>query len=193
MKDINLLLKEEKNAQGEENVQEKSSKAASLAKTITILIIIAAFVIVTLAAPKIYISALDSQLKDLELELKTDKYIEIKETKGQLEKVAVELSAKEEIISFIESQGYTVGGIMKTIKNNIPEGCSVNNLEFDYSSMRIAVKFKDIANIAEFLLNIEKVDYISLSNSSRNLKINNNGEYVFKFDLGKKTSTQEVR
>ncbi len=191
MKDINLLLKEEKAGAGDESAQAKSGKAAGIAKTVTILIIVAAFVSLSLAAPRAYVATLEAKASQIEKEMASEKYMEVKNINSQLEKVSTDVSGKQEVLDFIDGQGYTADGILKTIRNNVPEGCAVNSMEFDYSTLRMAVKFRDIANVAEFLLNMERSSYITLSDASRNLKINENGEYTFTFDIVGKTGAEE--
>ncbi len=191
MKDINLLLKEERSAPGEEEVQVKSGKAAGAAKTVAILVLVAAFVGLTLVAPKAYVAVLNAKADDIEKELSSAKYQEVKSINTRLEEVSGELSGKEEILESVDKLGYTAGSTIKAIKNNVPQGCSVNSLELDGSSVKVSAKFSDTASVAEFLLNMERLNYVSLSDSSKNLKINKNGEYVFSFILAPKTGAKE--
>lgn len=183
MKDINLLLEEDKNARPEEKAPGKIGKAA---KSITIAIVIAAFVVITLVVPKAYTEALNMRLSSVQDELKEQKYTEVKNINSQLAAVSKVLDEKKEVMRSIDLEGYPVGDILNTVKNNIPEGCVVNSIEYDNKSLKIAVKVQDIANIAGFLLNMDRLSYLQLSDASRNLEVTKTGEYVFSFDVGGK-------
>jgi Tfp pilus assembly protein PilN len=182
MKDINLMM-EEKSVQNEES---KPAKAVGRVKAVTILILVAAFVVVTLVVPKVYTNGLNLRLSYIQNQVNSQKYTEVKNINRQLASTDQALNSKKEIMASIDSIGYPVNDILNAAENNIPEGCTVNSLEYDTDSLKLAVKGQNIANIADFLLNMDRLDFLQLSDSSKNIRLNKNGEYSFSFDISGK-------
>lgn len=183
MKDINLLLEEEKRMPQGEAPAAKPAKAAG--KIVTT-VLVAAMAITTLAGPKLYAASLEMRLESIKVEMKSEKYQGVESVKSQLAAAEQQLNGKIGILESIDKQAYPVNNIMTIVKNNTPEGCAVNNIEYDTKSLRLSVRASEIYNLAEFLLNMDRLEMIRLTENSNTIKMNPSGEYVFSFDVRQK-------
>lgn len=186
MKDINLLVEEDKNVQAGENVPVKDEKPAKTAKAIAVAVLVAVLVGVTLVVPRAYAGILDARLAAMQEELNSSKYDEVKEVNLKLAGVRVSLGDKKNILNSIDAMGYNVDSLLTAVGNNVPVGCTVSSMDYDLSTLKIALKAQDIANIAEFLLNMERLEYLKLSDNSNQISINRSGEYAFSFEVAGK-------
>ena len=106
--------------------------------------------------------------------------------KSQLTDVEKQLENKKGIIAYIDEQAYPVNNILNIVKNNTPEGCEIKDIQYEANAVRVSVNAQQITNIAEFLLSMDRLENIRLSDNSNTIKINTNGDYVFHFDVGQK-------
>lgn len=183
MKDINLLLEEDKNVLQGESTGEKSFNAAGKIAAALVVIGIASLAI---AAPIFYDKAMDLKLDSIQNQLKSEKYQEVQSVKTKLVFAQQKLEDKESIIGCIDEQGYPVNDILNTLRNNTPKGCEINDIQYDTNALRLGVKTEEITNVAELLLNIDRLSKIRLSENSNTIKINSNGEYVFNLEVGQR-------
>lgn len=183
MKDINLLLEEDKKIPQGEAVKVKPLKAAG---KIVLTVIIAAAAATTIVVPMLYSKALEMQLTSVKEQIQDEKYQEVVSVKSQLSDVEQQLENKKGIIAHIDEQAYPVNNILNIVKNNTPEGCEIKDIQYEANAVRVSVNAQQITNIAEFLLNMDRLENIRLSDNSNTIKINTNGDYVFNFDVGQK-------
>ena len=183
MKDINLLLEEEKKNPHGEVSREKPIKMVG---KITLVVMIAAIAATTIVAPILYAKAMDLKLASIQDQLKSEKYQEVVSVKSQLAAAEQQLNDKKIVIGYIDEQAYPVNDILNAVRNNTPEGCAINDIQYDTNTLRLGVKVQEISNVAEFLLNMDRLENIKLSDNSNTIKINTNGDYVFNFDVGQK-------
>lgn len=183
MKDINLLLEEEKKILHGEVSMEKPVKMVG---KITLVVIIAAIAATTIILPILYSKAMELKLASIQDQLKSEKYQEVVSVKSRLAAAEQQLDDKKIIIGYIDEQAYPVNDMLNAIRNNTPEGCAINDIQYDTNTLRLGVKVKEISNVAEFLLNMDRLENIRLSEKSNTIKINTNGDYVFNFDVGQK-------
>jgi len=183
MKDINLLLEEEKKiSQGEVPIAKPARAVGKIALTV----LISAMAVTTLVWPKLYANSMELKLASIKDQLKSEKYQEVVSVKSQLAAAEQQLNDKESIIESIDEQAYPVNDILNAVRNNTPKGCMINDVQYDTNTLRLGIKVEEIYNVAEFLLNMDRLQNIRLSESSNTIKMNTGGDYVFNFVVGQK-------
>lgn len=183
MKDINLLLEEDKkNRQGEASTDNPTKTAGKV-----ILVVIAAAVAVSaIVLPILYNGALSLRLEAVNDQLKSEKYQEVVSVKSQLASAEQRLNNKKSILGHIDEQAFPVNHLLNAVKNNTPNGCTVNDIQYDTEKLRLGIRVQEISNVAEFLLNMDRLENIRIAENSNTIKINPGGDYVFNFDVGQK-------
>ncbi|MEN6316749.1 MAG: hypothetical protein ABFD25_21135 [Clostridiaceae bacterium] len=183
MKDINLLLEEEKRIQQEGVTVNEPARPAG---KIIVTVLTAALGLTTLIGPKLYAGSMELKLASVQEQLKSEKYQEVMSVKSQLVIEDKQLNDKKSIIEYIDEQAYPVNDILNTIRNNTPKGCTINDIQYDTHTLRLGVRVEEIYNVAEFLLNMDRLENIRLSENSNTIKMNANGDYAFNFEVGQR-------
>lgn len=183
MKDINLLLEEEKRIPQEGvTVKEPAIPAGKIIMTV----LVAAMALTTLIGPKLYAKSMELKLASIQEQLESEKYREVISVKSQLVVEEKQLNDKKSILEHIDGQAYPVNDILNTIRSNIPNGCTISDIQYDTSTLRLGIRVEEIYNVAEFLLNMDRLENIRLSENSNTIKLNTNGDYVFNFEVGQR-------
>ena len=183
MNDINLLIDEDKKFQaGETKTAGKARAAGKIALAVLVLSIAAA----VMAAPILYEKALHQQLASIQNRMKSEKFKEAEAVKSRLAAAGQQLEDKKDIIRSIDAQAVPVNELLNAVRNNTPEGCTINEIQYENNTLSLNIRVQEISGAAEFLLNMDRLGNISLSERSSAIKINTNGEYVFHFDIGRK-------
>ena len=183
MKDINLLLEEDKRVQQGEIPVAKPVKTVG---KVAVAVVVTAMALATLVGPKLYAKTLELELASIKDQMKSEKYQEAASVKSQLAAAEQQLSDKKSIIKSIDEQAFPVNDILNTIKNNTPKGCAINDIQYTADTLKLSIKVEEIYNVAEFLLNMDRLKNIKLSDNSNTIKMNTNGDYVFNFEVGQK-------
>lgn len=185
MKDINLLPEEERPISQVKPEKVKFEFKVNLkGKAIAIGIAIGIVAIGLLAAPKIYIKVQNIRLESLQKEMQSSKYAEINAVNAEFSSVSAALTLKQNTIDAIDKQTYSVNEIIQAIKNSLPAGVSLTNLSYDSATLSLDVKSPDINKIAEFLLNMNRLNYISVKTGD-SLTFSKDNSTTISFTLGK--------
>lgn len=181
MKDINLLFEEEKKIPQEGvAVKEPSIPAGKIIMTV----LVAAMALTTLIGPGLYAKSMELKVASIQEELESEKYREVISVKSQLAVEETQLNEKKSILEHIDGQAYPVNDILNTIRSNVPDGCAISDIQYDTGTLRLGVRVEEIYNVAEFLLNMDRLQNIRLSENSNTIRLNTDGDYVFSFEVG---------
>lgn len=179
MKDINLLLEEDKVQQA----GEKNENAVGKAKMIAMLVAAIMVVALTIALPLIYSRTLDARLSSLQGELELDKYMEIKKLNAQIAENERILKRKQQVMDAIDREHHSAGDIIDIMKNTVPEGCAVKDLDFNTNTVRVTIEAGNAMQVAEFLLNTGRLEFITLADSWNSIAMGKSKEYSFTFNI----------
>lgn len=188
MKDINLLLEEEKVQQAEEKGKSAGGKAKMVAAAVTTLVIIGA----TIVLPIMYSQTLKIKLSAIQSKLESEKYQEIKTLNAQIAESMQSVNAKQEVIDAIDRQYRSVSEILDIMKNAVPEGCTIKDMDFDTKTIRVTLEAANTMQVAEFLLNTGRLEFITLADSSNSISMGKSKEYSFVFNIAGGEGNRDV-
>ncbi len=155
-------------------------------KGVVIGVVALAVIIATIALPKIYLKTLDFKLSSLQKEINSDKYTEIKRINNDIITVTGSIDTKQAIISYVDNLSYPVSDVFATLRHIAPTGIEVNTVSYDSNKLNISVKAQDVIQLHEFIENVKRIEFLSLSNSMSSISFSSNGSTSLSFDVGRK-------
>jgi Tfp pilus assembly protein PilN len=189
LKDINLLpdeVKPDLTQQATIEKVKKDTKRSISVKTILISILVVIIMVAPIVATKLYDAQLDKDLISLNNELTSNKYMKIRQLNNDLKSINAIIETKKDIINSINSQNYSVYEMIVTLKHVIPEGCKLNNLNYNSKTLNITMQTSDFLQTGEFLMNANRLEFLSLSDSAKSLNVSKNSQLSFSFNVGRK-------
>lgn len=178
MKDINLLPEEIKNMVEAES----TNKTGPAAKKVVGVILVLAFVAITILAPRIYIQGVNIRLAIIQSQLKSKTYDEVRALNTQIASNNTAINAKKEIITLIDRQSYPLSETLNALRQVAPKGCYINSVSYDTKTLTITGFTNDSVQPAEFLSNVDRLGFLNATDSVQNVKVTKTGEaYVFKY------------
>lgn len=178
MKDINLLPEEIRATLEAENTK----KNTSTAKIILITVLVLGFMALTILAPRMYIQGVNIRLTMIQSQLKNKAYDEVKALNAQINSLNTAIGSKKEIVTLIDRESYPVNEILNALKQVAPTGCYINSVDYDTKKLTIGGITTDSVQPAEFLSNIDRLGFLSATDTLKNVKITKTGPaYVFQY------------
>jgi len=192
LKDINLLVEEDKLRQVDESNEKAEKKKGSKVKAVMAVVAALLIVVFTIALPVMYSQTLKARLSSIQKELEREKYIEIKTLNKQLEASTQAINDKQAVIDTIDREHYSVSEILDILKNAVPQGCTIKDVKFAARTVNVTLVANNPAQIAEFLLDTGRLEYINLTDLSNSVKIGGGNEYSFTFDIAGGEGSENV-
>lgn len=184
MRDINLLPEDVKSS--DVHIPVKNIKPGSSVKFIILSFAVIIFMGATLVAPKIFIKKLEERQSSIEMQLTMPKYLQVKAVNAQLNNINTVLEFKKNVINTIDNQSYPVSEMLSILKHAAPEASMINSFDYNTNSLNVSISMNDLTQIAEFISNVKKSEYLKPSASMKDLSINKDSALQFSFDVGRK-------
>ncbi len=177
MKDINLLPDDIK-ASAEPFKAEKTN--ASPVKLITIIVASVVLIAATFVLPKFVLITMNARLDSINKSIESATYNEVRLLKSKTVQEAGKIEAKNSIISVIEKDSSPMSQVMAIIKNSIPQGCTLERVNFENNELIVEGKATGSIKAAELLTNIRRISSITVKTTSVSDK---NGIVGFKYNF----------
>lgn len=172
--DINLLPEDIMST----TTYERPSSGSGALKWIIGLIVVGVVVGASLVAPLLHIKMLEGELAQLEKEINSEKYTEVKKVNSDLDSINGVLGKKETVLNQIDSASYPINDIIVAISNAAPIGCKLTNLEFKNNKIKVTGVVEDNLVVAEFVSSVQRLSFLALD-SEVNVEEGN----IFNFTL----------
>ncbi|HOM01408.1 MAG TPA: PilN domain-containing protein [Acetivibrio sp.] len=178
--DINLLPED---IMSTSTYERPTSSGSGALKLVRGLILICVVVGVSLAAPFVYVKMLESERAQLENEINSEKYNEVKRVNAELDSINGILATKETILNQIDNTSYPVNDVVVAISNAAPVGCKLTNLRFNNNSVDVTGVVEDSLVVAEFVSSIQRLNFLSLDSE---VNVDENNVFNIKLHVGKR-------
>ncbi len=177
MKDINLLPDDIKTS-AEPFKAEKTN--ASPVKLITIIVASVVLIAATFVLPKFVLIAMNARLDSINKSIESTTYNEVKQIKSKTAHEANKIEAKNAVISVIDKDSYPMSQVMAIIKNSIPQGCTLERVNFEKNELIVEGKANSSIRAAELLTNIRRISSITVKTTSIS---DRDGIIIFKYNF----------
>lgn len=172
--DINLLPEEIMSTTS----YERPSSGSGVIKLVIGLILVGVVVGCSILAPFLHIKMLERELAQLEKEIASEKYAEVKKVNADLASIDGVLAKKKTVLNQIDSTSYPINDIFVALKNAEPVGCTLTNIEFKNNKLKLTGIAKDNFVIAEFVSAIQRLSFLTLDS-----EVNVQNGNIFSFTL----------
>lgn len=179
MKDINLLP-EESNVE----VEAKAQKIKNPASMRSIMIVLMFFVIIILTyiLPVVYIKYIDYTIGSLNNSLNSKVFNEVKNIKLNQAKNEEKMKNKLAVINDINDKNVYLSDLLTAIDKAKPAGCTINSIKYKDGSFDVSGKASMGIIAAEFMNNIDRMDYIEAKSINDGMEVNSvAGETEFEY------------
>ena len=186
MRDINLLPDEVRSQDVKVLLGNVESNSTAKTKTIIMGVIIVTFMAALILFPKIYINLMEAKKNSIDIQMAAQKYVQIKTLKAQLTNIKSILKTKEDVIQSIDERNYPVSEMISMMKHVAPSGSTINRFDYNEKTLKVSVSMKDLIQVAEFVSNAKRYEFLTPSDSMKEISYNKDGTLEFTFDVGRK-------
>lgn len=182
MKDINLLPEDIKST----TVSSPNAKAGSIgisAKAIAILVVVLLFIGASLAAPKVYIMALEANLAKVEKEIEDPKYDEVKKVRADLSAIDGVIGSKSDVMNTIDTKSYPINEVLVAVNGVVPAGCKITSMEYKGTDLKISGYADNSIAIAELVSKIQRLDFVEIKSD---ITVDQTNLFTLEMSLGRK-------
>lgn len=182
MKDINLLPEDIKSTTISSPTGKTGSAGISV-KAVAIIIVVLLFIGSTLAAPKVYIMALEGNLAKVEKEINDPKYDTVKKVKADLATIDGVIASKSDVMSTIDTKAYPINEVLVAVNSVVPAGCKVSSMEYKGTDLKLVGFADNSIAIAELVSKIQRLDFVEIKND---ISVDQTNKFSLEMSLGRK-------
>ncbi|GAE88022.1 PilN domain-containing protein [Acetivibrio straminisolvens] len=141
---------------------ERPSSGSGALKLVIGLILVGVVVGTSLLAPFLHVKMLERELAQLEKEIASQKYNEVKKVNSDLDSINGVLGKKEAVLNQIDNASYPINDILVAVSNAAPIGCKLTAIEFKNNKMKLTGLVEDNLVVAEFVSAIQRLSFLAL-------------------------------
>lgn len=177
--DINLLPEEIMST----TTYEQPRSGSGALKWIICLVLIGAVVGVSLVAPYLHIKMLEGELAQLEKDIASERFTEVKKVNADLDSINGVLGKKGTVLNQIDSASYPINDVIVAVSNAAPIGCKLTDLEFKSNKLKITGIAEDNLVVAEFVSSIQRLSFLTLNSE---ISVDEGNVFDFTLLVGRK-------